>query len=118
MNNSLEEKLNRVKEQLQSLDSLAVAFSGGVDSSLLAALAYEFMPADKVELIIADSPSIPRSELSAAKALAEERHWRLTVIKTAEIDNPSYQENSGDRCYFCKFELFSEMTRIPRKWHR
>ncbi|MDD7985603.1 ATP-dependent sacrificial sulfur transferase LarE [Lentisphaera marina] len=111
MNKPLQDKLLQVKEELQSLDNIAIAYSGGVDSSLLAALAYEFMPADKVELIIADSPSIPRSELNEAKALAEERKWQLTILYTNEIDNKDYQANSGDRCYYCKSELFSEMSK-------
>ena len=115
MNKELTEKLLKVKQELQSLDSLAIAYSGGVDSSLLAALAYEFMSPEKVELIIADSPSIPRSELKEAKALAEERNWDLTILYTHEIDNPDYQENSGDRCYYCKSELFSEMSAYAKE---
>jgi pyridinium-3,5-biscarboxylic acid mononucleotide sulfurtransferase len=115
MNKSLSDKLLQIKQELQKLDSLAIAYSGGVDSSLLAALAYEFMPKENVELIIADSPSIPRSELKEAKALVQERNWELTILYTHEIDKPEYQANSGDRCYYCKSELFSEMANYARE---
>ena len=115
MSKQLQEKLLQIKSELQALQSLAIAYSGGVDSTLLAALAYEFMDSDKVQLIIADSPSIPRSELHEAKTLAEEQNWQLTIIKTLEYENPKYQENSGDRCYYCKFELFSEMAQYAKE---
>ncbi|WDE98756.1 ATP-dependent sacrificial sulfur transferase LarE [Lentisphaera profundi] len=115
MNKSLSDKLLQVKQELQELDSLAIAYSGGVDSSLLAALAYEFMPKESVELIIADSPSIPRSELKEAQALASEKNWRLTVLYTHEIDKAEYQANSGNRCYYCKSELFSEMSQYAHE---
>jgi uncharacterized protein len=109
MTDELTKKVRRIQSQCAALDGLAIAYSGGVDSTLLAALAHEFMEAGRVQLIIADSPSIPRSELKAAMELASERGWALAVVKTAEMDVPGYQENSGDRCYFCKFELFKEM---------
>ena len=114
MTDSLDSKLTSITNSLKSLNSLAIAYSGGVDSTLLAALAFEVMPSESVELIIADSPSIPRSELNEAIALAEERDWRLRIIKTDEMSNESYQENSGDRCYYCKFELFSEMSQYAQ----
>jgi uncharacterized protein len=109
MSDNIENKLAEIKKQLSELSGLAIAYSGGVDSTLLAELAYEFMPHDKVILVIADSPSLPRSDLKAAVDLAKERDWNLEVIKTGELDNPAYQENSGDRCYYCKFELFEKM---------
>jgi uncharacterized protein len=87
---------------------MAVAYSGGVDSSYLAAVADEAL-GNKCFIVIADSPSIPRSELKDAISLAEERSWNLHVIKTEEHLDKNYQENSGDRCYFCKDELFVKM---------
>ncbi len=109
MSDTLTEKLFRIQKEFEALDGLAIAYSGGVDSTLLAALAYEFMEPSRVQLIIADSPSIPRSELKAATELADARDWNLAVVKTTEMDVPGYQENTGDRCYYCKFELFKEM---------
>ena len=64
----------------------------------------------EARIIIADSPSIPRSELKTAIEIAEARFWNLEIINTSEHLNENYQANSGDRCYFCKNELFSEMS--------
>ncbi|NQZ56371.1 MAG: ATP-dependent sacrificial sulfur transferase LarE [Lentisphaeraceae bacterium] len=109
MSNSLLSKEQRLIQQISQLDSLAIAYSGGVDSRYLADVAHETL-GDKVCMVIADSPSIPRSELQAAIDLAKSRKWKIEVIKTAEHLNKEYQANSGDRCFFCKTELFQEMT--------
>jgi len=79
--NPVLEKENRLKSLISGYGSMAVAYSGGVDSTYLAAVAHEVL-GDRAELVIADSPSIPRSELAAAKALARERGWNLAIIKT------------------------------------
>ena len=109
MSDDIKNRFLVIKKQLTGLDGLAIAYSGGVDYTLLAALDLEFRPADTVQLIIADSPSIPRSELKDAVGLAEARGWNLEVIQTYEMDNVDYQANAGDRCYYCKFELFEKM---------
>ena len=100
----------KLKEIIAKYDSLAVAYSGGVDSTYLAAVAHEVL-AEKAQMIIADSPSIPRSELETATKIAHERKWNLLIINTFEHLDVKYQENSGDRCYYCKSELFNEMEK-------
>jgi uncharacterized protein len=107
------EKEERLKAILSAYGRIAVAYSGGVDSTYLAAVAHEVLGKD-AELIIADSPSIPRSELAAAKALARERGWNLTLIKTNEFDREEYLENGPLRCYHCKTELFQQMEQYAR----
>jgi uncharacterized protein len=108
--NTLEEKEISLLAELRSYGSLAVAYSGGVDSSFLADAAHEALGTRAV-MIIADSPSIPRSELQAAVGLAGARGWNLRVIQTAEHTNEAYLKNQGDRCFYCKNELFSRMAK-------
>ena len=103
-----------LKGSLESYPSIAIGFSGGVDSAYLCEIAHEVLR-DKAEMIIADSPSIPRSELEEAKELAAERRWNLTVINTHEFDNEKYLVNDGTRCYFCRSELFEQMTEFAEK---
>jgi pyridinium-3,5-biscarboxylic acid mononucleotide sulfurtransferase len=108
INPELLEKENRLLAELNSYERIAVAYSGGVDSTYLADVAHDAL-GDRAEIIIADSPSIPRSELNAAVELAEGRGWNLKVIQTREHLNPAYLENKGDRCFHCKNELFRTM---------
>ncbi len=103
------EKEARLKALLAGYGSVAVAFSGGVDSSYLADVAHEVLGA-RAAILIADSPSIPRSELQEAVALARERGWNLAIIHTKEFENESYLRNDGKRCYVCKGELFQKMS--------
>lgn len=109
----LERKAAALKDLLREYARVAIAFSGGVDSAYLAAAAHEALGA-AAELVIADSPSIPRSELQDAVRLATERGWRLTVIQTHEFENEAYLANDGTRCYHCKDELFSKMDAYAR----
>ena len=107
-------KEDRLKEIIGGYGSMAVAYSGGVDSTYLAAVAHEVL-GDRAELVIADSPSIPRSELVAAKDLARERGWNLTIIKTNYFESEEYLKNDTMRCYHCKSELFQQMEKYAGK---
>ena len=100
-------KEERLRTIIAGYPSLAVAFSGGVDSTYLAEIAHDVL-GERAEMIIADSPSIPRSELAEAAELAEARGWTLRIT-TREFDNEKYLANDGSRCYFCKSELFVRM---------
>lgn len=103
-----------LKRVIAGYPSIAVAYSGGVDSTYLADVAHEVL-GDRAQMVIADSPSIPRSELAEATGLARARGWRLTVITTSEFENEEYLKNDGRRCYFCKSELFSRMKRFAEE---
>lgn len=97
-----------LKRRLAEYGAVAIAYSGGVDSTYLADVAHEVLGAN-AHMVLADSPSIPRSEVADAVALAETRGWRLTLIKTQEFENEEYLKNDGRRCYVCKGELFTKM---------
>ena len=103
-----ETKEARLKDVLLRYPSLAVAYSGGVDSAYLSDVANEILGA-KCNMILADSPSLPRSEFAEATQLAEARGWNLAVIHTDEFQNEDYLKNDGRRCYFCRSELFRKM---------
>lgn len=109
----LTQKQDRLLDLLRSLDGVVIGFSGGVDSTLLAAAAHEVLGA-RALMVIARSESYPQAELRLAEELARSRGWNYRVIRTGEIDNPNYRRNDGRRCYFCKAELFEQLSRIAR----
>ena len=98
-----------LREQLldwmRAQGSIVVAYSGGADSALALALALEAL-GDRAVAVTADSPSIPRAELEFASGLARRLGARHEVVASRELDNPEYTANRGDRCYYCKTELY------------
>ncbi len=107
------QKLEQLRALLESFGSCVVAYSGGVDSVFLARVAREVL-GEKSLAVIADSPSLPRQELKEALDIAKQFEIPVRVVRTAEFDNPAYLANPVNRCYFCKHELFSELTPIAR----
>lgn len=103
-----DERLARLLDRLRSLGRVAVAYSGGVDSSALLHAARSVLGSDAVG-VIADSPSLPRRELAEARATAARIGAELVVIGTDEMEDEGYRANRGDRCYFCKAALFRAM---------
>jgi pyridinium-3,5-biscarboxylic acid mononucleotide sulfurtransferase len=101
-------KAAKLHATLQELGSVLVAYSGGTDSAYLAYSAYLAL-GDKMEAVIADSPSLPRAELAAALAFTADHNIPTQILHTNELDSPDYQRNDARRCFHCKDELFTQM---------
>ena len=102
----LAEKQARMTAQLISLGSALVAYSGGVDSALVLAVALQTLGRARVLAVTAVSPSYPSWEWEACERCAATLGARHEIISTHEMDDPNYVANRADRCYFCKTELY------------
>ena len=111
LDQALDAKYRRLQSILSEMGSVLIGMSGGVDSVLLAAVANAVL-GDRAVAVTADSPSLPRRELRATEELARQIGLRHLVIRTDELDNPSYTANPVNRCYFCKSELFGQLARL------
>lgn len=107
----LQAKRERLEGELRKCGRLLVAYSGGTDSAYLAYEAHRVLGREMLA-VIADSPSLARSQYADALAFAEEQGIPLRVIETAELDDPDYARNAADRCFHCKDELFTVMERL------
>lgn len=107
---NLQQKSALLQETLCGLGSVLVAYSGGTDSAYLAFAAHRAL-GSRMLAVIADSASLPRKELAAAVAFAEQQGMPLEILQTAELANPDYARNDAQRCFHCKDELFAQMER-------
>jgi len=110
----LEAKDKRLRDFLEGYGSLVVAFSGGLDSSLLLAVAHDVL-GDRMLAVTAVSPIYPRRERAAAEALARALGVRFLQIETGDVARADFAANPPERCYLCKRELFGKLREIARK---
>jgi uncharacterized protein (TIGR00268 family) len=101
MSTSVADKLDAARADLADRDGVLVAFSGGVDSSVVAAIAHDALGDDAVACT-AKSETLPAAELDDARRVAEEIGVRHEIVEFSELDSPAFVENDGDRCYHCR----------------
>lgn len=108
---SLLEKQKKLESIIKNLESVLVAFSGGVDSALLLAVSRSVL-GDKVLAVTACSPSLPQRELDAAMEVSGAMGAEHLILQTNEMSNPQYNQNPPDRCYHCKSELYGKLKKV------
>ena len=108
------EKKKALEDALGTQRALVVAFSGGVDSAYLMAVAHDVL-GERAVAVTAVSPSLARRERAGAEALARSCGWHHELVATHEVERPEYARNSGDRCYWCKDELFEVLAPVAAR---
>ena len=108
-------KSEQLIERIRSLGSCVVAFSAGVDSTIVAKAA-QLALGDRAIAVTGTSASLAGGELDEAKSLAQQIGIRHVVISTDEFANPNYTRNAADRCYHCKTDLYDHLDRLASEW--
>src|SRR5690606_34684286 len=108
---ALEAQRSQLLSLLASLGRCAVAFSGGVDSAVVAKAAHEALGENAIA-VTGTSASLASGELEQARAVAQQIGIRHIVLETGEFERPEYIRNAGDRCYHCKTELYTQVERL------
>ncbi|HKZ16702.1 MAG TPA: ATP-dependent sacrificial sulfur transferase LarE [Geobacteraceae bacterium] len=111
---SLQEKYEKLREIIENMESVLIAFSGGVDSTFLLKVAHDVL-GDRACAVTAVSPTYPDSEFREAVDLARRIGARHLVVESNELDIPGFAENPEDRCYHCKRELFGKLAEKARE---
>jgi uncharacterized protein len=117
LKNALSELEQHLSQHLKQHAPIMVAYSGGVDSALLAYLAHRSLN-EQMLAVIADSPSLARREYRQAIEFTQKHSIPLKVIRTKELNEEGYLANAGDRCYYCKRSLFEKLNELQTKLYR
>jgi pyridinium-3,5-biscarboxylic acid mononucleotide sulfurtransferase len=115
ISNSVSEKLHQLEAIFREMDQALVAYSGGIDSTLMAHVAHRVL-GDRALAVTAISPSLLPDDLEDAKIQALEIGVMHRLIETHEMDNPNYTSNPINRCYFCKSELYDTLKPLAQEW--
>jgi len=115
VDSATEEKYKSLGEIFRTMGKVLVAFSGGVDSTLLLRMAVDTLGPGNVLAVTAASPLYPEREMANAKRMVEALGARHRVIESNELEIEGFSENPPDRCYFCKRELFEKLTELARE---
>jgi pyridinium-3,5-biscarboxylic acid mononucleotide sulfurtransferase len=107
---------NTLSQVLETLESVVIGYSGGVDSGLLAVVATRVLGRDKVKVVLVDSPSLARREKQAAVAFAQEHNVDLLLVDGEELSEPAYVRNGVDRCYFCKTDMAKHLLEVKTRF--
>lgn len=110
---SIEEKERNLRFMMREMRTVLVAYSGGVDSAYLALIARQELGENAV-CILGISPSVSRIQREEAERIAAKFNFNFQTIHTEELENPDYQANPTNRCYFCKTELYGKLSRVAR----
>ncbi|HEX8286929.1 MAG TPA: ATP-dependent sacrificial sulfur transferase LarE [Pyrinomonadaceae bacterium] len=113
VNLSIEEKESDLRFMMREMQNVLVAYSGGVDSAYLALIATQELK-EKCVCVLGISPSVSKIQREEAEKIASEFNLNLQTIQTEELENPNYQANPNNRCYFCKTELYGKLSEIAR----
>jgi pyridinium-3,5-biscarboxylic acid mononucleotide sulfurtransferase len=99
----------------ENCPSCVVAFSGGIDSALVAFLARRFLGRERCLAVVGNSASLKQRDLQSAREFAKEFDIPLDIVQTCEMDDPKYQVNPKDRCFHCKSELYKQLEAIRQQ---
>lgn len=110
----LNAKRDHLLDILRAMRHVAVAFSGGIDSTVVAKAAFLAL-GERAIALTADSPSVPRAEISEAQEIARQIGIVHRLVETQEFEHPDYVKNDGSRCYFCKDELYGRIEELVSK---
>jgi uncharacterized protein len=116
MKRETEDKLRKLENWFKEQTGSIVAFSGGIDSSLLLFLARRWQGREAAIGVISDSESLKRKDFQLAQSFSSQFDIILEVIETRELEDERYNENPVDRCYFCKDHLYTDLQKISEKY--
>ncbi|MFQ6055391.1 MAG: ATP-dependent sacrificial sulfur transferase LarE [Methanosarcinales archaeon] len=114
--NNISEKIENIKSAIAEKGSILIAFSGGVDSSVLSALSFQAL-GDNAIAVTADSETLGIGELDEAKKVAKEIGIKHIIIKFNELDDPEFAKNPPERCYYCKKGLILQLKKVAKQYN-